>query len=144
MHLTSRHHGFLRYLTEWQAAEIYRRRRLCLRATRKAAAVSDSAIARKFELDRSTVVRLIARPGTGGADGDLIRAMVEGRDGLRAEAKRHSLAALAAEYGVPISQVLAAAQPEIWAAAPNTAAYTEPSHPPLNHPAGHGGIARYP
>ena len=127
MHLTSHHHGFLRYLTEWQAAEIYRRRQMCLRATRRAAAVSDSAIARKFELDRTTVARYIAQPGTGGADGDLIRAMVEGRDGLRAEAKRHSLAALAAEYGVPISQVLAAAQPEIWAAAPNIAPTSEHS-----------------
>ena len=115
MHLTSHHHGFLRLLTEWQAAEIYRRRLLGIEATRKAAAVSDSAIARKFELDRSTVARLIAQPGTGGADGDLIRAMVEGRDGLLAEAGRHTLAAISAEYGVPLSIVWAASQSEIWA-----------------------------
>lgn len=127
MHLTSHHHGFLRLLTEWQAAEIYRRRQMCLRATRKAAAVSDSAIARKFELDRSTVARLIAQPGTGGADGDLIRAMVEGRDELRAEAGRHTLAAIATEYGVPISQAWAASQSEIWAAAPNIAPTSEHS-----------------
>ena len=114
MHLTSHHHGFLRYLTEWQSAEIYRRRRLCLRATRKAAAVSDSAIAHKFELDRSTVARYIAQPGTGGADGDLIRAMVDGRDSLLATAKRHTLQALADDYGVPISVILAASKPDIW------------------------------
>ena len=127
MILRSHNHSFLRHITEHAALEIYRRRLLGITATRKAAAVSDSAIARKFELDRSTVVRLIAQPGTGGADGDLIRAMVDGRDGLRAEAKRHSLAALAADYGVPISQVLAAAQPEIWAAAPNIAPTSEHS-----------------
>lgn len=127
MHLANHHHGFLRCLTEWQAAEIYRRRLLGVAATRKAAAVSDSAIARKFELDRTTVARYIAQPETGGADGRLIRAMVEGRADLRAEAKRHSLAALAADYGVPISQVLAAAQPEIWAAAPNITPTSEHS-----------------
>ena len=114
MHLTSHHHGFLRYLTEWQASEVYRRRQMCLRATRKAAAVSDSAIARKFELDRSTVARYIAQPGAGGADGDLIRAMVEGRADLRATAKRHTLQALADDYGVPISVILAASKPDIW------------------------------
>ena len=127
MILRSHNHAFLRHITEHSALEIYRRRLLGIEATRKSAAVSDSAIARKFELDRSTVARLIAQPGTGGADGDLIRAMVDGRDGLRAEAKRHSLAALAADYGVPISQVLAAAQPEIWAAAPNIAPTSEHS-----------------
>lgn len=114
MHLTSHHHGFLRLLTEWQAAEIYRRRQMCLRATRKAAAVSDSAIARKFELDRSTVARYIAQPETGGDDGRLIRAMVDGRDNLLATAKRHTLQALADDYGVPISVILAASEPEIW------------------------------
>ncbi len=36
MHLTSHRHGFLRYLTEWQAAEIYRRRQLGMAATRRA------------------------------------------------------------------------------------------------------------
>ena len=114
MHLTSHHHGFLRYLTEWQAAEIYRRRQMCLHATRKAAAVSDSAIARKFELDRTTVARYIAQPETGGDDGRLIRAMVDGRDTLLAAAKRHTLQALADDYGVPISVILAASKPDIW------------------------------
>lgn len=114
MHLTSRHHGFLRYLTEWQASEIHRRRQMCLCATRKAAAVSDSAIARKFELDRSTVARYIAQPETGGDDGRLIRAMVDGRDNLLATAKRHTLQALADDYGVPISVILAASKPDIW------------------------------
>ena len=114
MILRSHNHSFLRHITERQAREIYRRRLLGVAATRKAAAVSDSAIARKFELDRSTVARLIAQPGTGGADGDLIRAMVEGRDGLRAEAKLHTLSAISAEYGVPISVILAASEPEIW------------------------------
>lgn len=113
MHLTN-HHGFLRYLTEWQAAEIYSRRLLCLRATRKAAAVSDSAIARKFELDRSTVARYIAQPESGGDDGRLIRAMVDGRDNLLATAKRHTLQTLADDYGVPISVILAASKPDIW------------------------------
>ena len=114
MHLTSHHHGFLRLLTEWQAAEIYRRRQMGLRATRKAAAVSDSAIARKFELDRATVARYIAQPETGGDDGRLIRAMVDGRDNLLATAKRHTLQALADDYGVPISVILAASEPDIW------------------------------
>lgn len=114
MILRSHNHSFLRHITEHAALEIYRRRLLGIEATRKAAAVSDSAIARKFELDRSTVARLIAQPGTGGADGELIRAMVEGRDALRAEAKRHTLAAIATEYGVPLSMVWAASQSEIW------------------------------
>lgn len=114
MILRSHNHSFLRHITERQAREIYRRRLLGTAATRKAAAVSDSAIARKFELDRSTVARLIDQPGTGGADGDLIRAMVDGRDELRAEAGRHTLAAIATEYGVPLSMVWAASQSEIW------------------------------
>ena len=114
MILRSHNHSFLRHITEHAALEIYSRRLLGIEATRKAAAVSDSAIARKFELDRSTVARLIAQPGTGDADGDLIRAMVEGREELRAEAKRHTLAAISAEYGVPLSMVWAASQSEIW------------------------------
>jgi hypothetical protein len=40
--------------------------------------------------------------------------MVDGRDNLLATAKRHTLQALADDYGVPISVILAASEPEIW------------------------------